>query len=229
LSSNETNQSVIGRLPATIEVTDLPLLNEGLAFLFQELGNATALYQLDPQAGREGIVHSVETVIKFLSVFAPVIAARLHAPLGVLFDALMSLDDGMVSLLLKPAKRAGRARASALRKALIGAAVFTVERFKETGMEVPPAHKTVASILKAEGVKLARGRAGTMTARTIRGWCAEVSADVGRHGVAAQTYDRLISTFTGSDTNELPPADARELLLSKLAQTARAMRAHEGA
>jgi hypothetical protein len=79
------------------------------------------LYQKDANAGREGVVHSVEWVLNFLQRFAPVIFSKLHAPLIVLFNALMSLDDGNVSPLLKPTKKTGRAP-------LIGAAAFTVTR-----------------------------------------------------------------------------------------------------
>jgi hypothetical protein len=228
-NASKAARSVVGRLPATIEVGDLTLLNEALAYLFHELDKATELHQSDAKAGREGVIHSVETVVHFLSVFAPVISSRLHAPLGVLYDALMNLDDGKVLPLLKPAKRTGRTRASALRASLIGAAVFTVKRLTETRMEARNAHKAVANTLKGLGVKPARGSAGTITARTIRGWCEEVSADVGQHGEAAQAYYYLMNDPKGSDINELPPTEARDVLFNRLAAVVRTIRAHEGA
>jgi hypothetical protein len=217
----KTVSSVIGSLPERIKPRDLGRLNEGLAYLFQELRKATELHQSNTNAGREGAIHSVETTIKFLSLFAPVISLRLHAPLGVLCDALMSLDDGKALPLLKPAKKLGRMRASALRGSLIGGAVFTVKRLTETGMKAPAAHQAVASALKRVGIKPARGRAEkSITARTIRGWCEEVSVDVGRHGEAAQTYDLLIKEGVA-----LP----KQALLDRLTETAKVIRAQEGA
>jgi hypothetical protein len=226
----EAAPSVVGSLPEKIEPSDLCLLNEALAYLFQELHRASALYKSNPIAGREGAIHSVETVVNFLSVFAPVISASLHAPLATLFDALMYLDDGRVLPLLKPAKKTGRARASAIRESLIGATAFTVKRLTETGMTAPDAHKAVARILGGIGIKPARGRAdNVITARTIGGWCEQVRADVGRYSTAAQTYDLLISDPRGSTANDLLPAQARSALLEQLAKTAKKIRADEGA
>src|SRR5262249_15200652 len=148
-------------------------------------------------AGREGVIHSVETTINFLSLFAAVISSSLHAPLGALHDALMSLNDGRVLPLLDPAKKTGRPRASAMRASLIGLVAFTVMRLTETGMQATAAHTTVARELEKAGIKPARG-ARMITARTIRGWCEEVRSDVGRHGGASQTYNHLIADPRGS-------------------------------
>jgi hypothetical protein len=224
-SRKKAAQSVVGSLPARIKPSNLPSLNEALAYLFHELGKASELHQTDGNAGREGTIHSVETLLKFLSLFAPVISSRLHAPLAVLFDALMSLDDGKVLPLLKPTNKNGRTRASALRGSLIGAAAFTVRRLTETGMLAPTAHEAVAHKLKGIGVTPARGR-GRLTARTVRGWCQEVRTDIGRHGESAQTYDELIAV---DDTNGLPPQQSRTVLLNRLAEAAKKVRAHEGA
>jgi hypothetical protein len=221
--------SVVGSLPATIEPNHLPLLNEALAFLFQELATAAALHQSGADVGREGVIHSVETAVKFLSVFSPVISSALHAPLGQLLDALLSLDDGRALPLLTPVKQTGRPRASALRGSLIGAAVYTVDRLTETGLPAHRARDAVARTLKAARVKPARGRAQIITRRTIRSWCEEVSADVGRHGEAAQTYDPLINDPSLSPATHLPPLKARAVLLEWLAVTARRIRAQEGA
>jgi hypothetical protein len=216
-------------LPHRIRPEDLPRINEAFGCLFRELGKATELYQEPANAGREGVIHSVETVLKFLSRFGPVISSSLHAPLTVLFDALMSLDDGKIAPLLKPARTTGRAPASAIRQSLIGAAAFTVTRLTETGMHAPAAHKAVAKTLKSAGIKPARGRNATITARTIRGWCEEVSADFGRRGEAAQTYDLMLEGPRDHTTSDLPPEQARALLVDRLATVARRIRADEGA
>ena len=138
-------RSVVGSLPKRIKPSDLRRLNEALAYLFRELETATELHGSNTNAaGREGVIHSVETAVKFFSLFAPVISLSLHAPLGVLLDALMSLDDGRVLPLLKPANKTGRPRASAFRKSLIGSAAFTVKRLTESGMQAPAARNAVA-------------------------------------------------------------------------------------
>jgi hypothetical protein len=159
----QATPSVVGSLPNEIKPNDLPRLNEALAYLFQELGRAKELFQ---NSGREGAIHSVETVTKFLSLFDPVISLSLHAPLAVLFDALMSLDDGKVLPLLKAAKKTGRSRATASRVSLMGTAAFTIKRRTETGMPASAAYTAVARALEVAGVKPARGRAGRITART---------------------------------------------------------------
>jgi hypothetical protein len=220
--------SVVGSLPESVQPNDLPRLNEALAYLFQELHKAALLYQSNPDAGREGVIHSLETVLKFLSVFAPVISSGLHAPLAVLFDALMNLGEGSVLPLLRPPRKFGRLRASAMRGSLIGAVAFTVKRLTETGMNAPAAHIAVARCLKGADVKPARGRAGAIiTKRTIRGWCEQVSADVGRHGEAAQTYDLLTTDPTAGVTTKLPPKKARTILLRRLVEAAKKIRAQE--
>jgi hypothetical protein len=225
---SEATPSVVGSLPEKVTPRDLNRLNEALAYIFHELRTAITLHQSNANAGREGVIHSVETTINFFSLFAPVILSSLHSPLAVLHDALMNLDDGRVLPLLKPSKKTGRPRASAMRGALIGAAAFTVKRLTETGMQAATAHKVVAHKLKSMAVRAGRGRAGTMTARTIRGWCEEVNADVGRRGEAAQTYDHLISDPRGRN-NKLTPVQARSALLRRLASVVQKIRAQEGA
>jgi hypothetical protein len=159
----------------------------------------------------------------------PIGSHGLHAPLVALFDALLSLDDGKLLPLLVPKKKpkGGRARASALRASLIGVSVFTVNRLIETGMLAPAAQKAVAQKLKISGIKSARG-AGTISARTVRGWCEHVSEDVGRHSEAAQTYDFLI-TDPEAVTDGLAPSQARTVLLDRLGALTKKIRAQEGA
>ena len=97
-------------------------------------------------------------------------------------------------------------------------------------MQAPAAHEAVARKLESMGVKAARGQAGkAIIARTIRGWCEEVSADVGRHGEGAQAYDELINDPKGSTTNDLLPKQAQTVLLDRLAALAKKIRAQEGA
>ena len=76
------------------------------------------------------------TVIERTGVYPLIVAEGVHAPIALLFDALMSLDDGKVSLMLAPKKRSGRAHASSFYNGLKGIAVFTVQRLQATGVKL---------------------------------------------------------------------------------------------
>jgi hypothetical protein len=193
--------------------------------LYKGLDDAKQLFETN---GREGVIHALECVLKFLEKSTVVRSDGLHAPLAGLFDALMALDDGRVLPLLKPAKKTGRARASAMRESLIGAVVYTVDRLIETGMGADAAYEAVARKLNSLGITPARGAKPTIL-RTIRGWCERTHADVGRHGEAAQTYDGLLSTHPRGAADGLPPRQVRAALLDQLAEMAKRIRAHEGA
>jgi len=160
-------------------------LNAAFDFLYGGLRDAKKLFEAGDSAGREGAIHALETVLKFLSRFQPILDEGLNAPLAGLSNALLSLDDGTVLALLKPVQPRGRSRASAFRDSLKGAAAFTVDRLCATGRTAPDAHADVAQVLRDAGVTAARGRFPAITSRTVRGWCQEVAADIGRRGDAA--------------------------------------------
>jgi hypothetical protein len=226
---SEAPSSVVGSLPATIEPSDLPRLNEALAYLFQELAKAIELHRADTNAGREGAIHSVETVTKFLSLFSPVISSSLHAPLVALFDALMNLDDGVVAPILRPVPHGGRSRASAVSGSIKGVAAFTVDRLCATGLPAASARKLVAQTLRAAGLVAERGRYPAITERTIRGWRENVAADVGRKGEAAQTFDLMQQDKDLAPTSGRDPASTRRELLHRLGNLIRRTRSGEKA
>jgi hypothetical protein len=159
--------------------------------LCDELREAKLLFESGCDTGREGAIHAVEALTKFLMLSETVRREGLIAPLGVLLSALMSLDDGATQPILRRRPRRGRSRASAMRDCDIGAAAFTVSRLKELGMHDSDANKLVARRLTKIGVKASRGRNQTITERTVKGWCEAVSADFGRTGEAAVTFDLL--------------------------------------
>jgi hypothetical protein len=69
----------------------------GIERLFDSLRNwieANRLFQAGMNDGREGAIHSVESVLKFLRQIPQIGDQGLTAPLARLFDALMNLDDG---------------------------------------------------------------------------------------------------------------------------------------
>ena len=186
--SKHKRQCNVGTGPSAEDVAAL-----GATFnaLYKGLIEAKQVFDSGRNEGREGVIHAVETVLKFLAKSGPIRSHGLHAPLAALFDALMSLDDGVVLPILKKARRTGRGRASAMRESIKGAVAFTAYALHATGQSVPAAHKLVASALQKQGVTTERGRDQGVTTRTVRGWCEDVAADVSRESEAAQTFDRL--------------------------------------
>jgi hypothetical protein len=174
---------------------DIAALNAAFDFLYGGLRDGKKLFEANNSGGREGAIHSLEVLVKFLSQFRPVLDEGLNAPLIALFNALLTLNDGNVLPILKPAPARGRSRASGIRDGLKGAAAFTVARLRATGRSVPDAREDVARVFRDAGVTTARGRYPTVTRRTVRGWCEEVAADMGRRGEAAQTFDGLQSEY----------------------------------
>lgn len=183
-------------------------ITQAFDFLFSGLRDAKSLFETGDDAGHEGVIHAVEIVIKFLSLFDPVKSESLHAPLARLFSDLMALDDGVASKMLVPKSRSGRARASGAYDALKGIAVFTVWRLQATGMQPVDARKAVASTLDKLKVRPARkgsaGGMGQITERTLRNWEEQIAADVGCHTAAAKTlkeaeaeYEREVVTRVG--------------------------------
>jgi hypothetical protein len=166
-------------------------ITQAFDFLFSELRDAKRLFDAGNDAGREGVIHAVEVVIKFLSLFELVKNESLHAPLARLFTDLMALNDGVASTMLAPKARSGRARASGAYDALKGIAVFTVRRLQATGMQPVDARKAVASALDKLNVRPARkgsaGGTGQITERTLRTWEEQIATDVGCRTTAAQT------------------------------------------
>jgi hypothetical protein len=191
-------------------------ISQAFDVLFAQLLEAKRRFENGDHAGRDGVIHALESVLKFLGLFEQVQSAHLHAPLAALFDALLHLDDGETHPMLDKVKHSGRARASAGRESLKGFAAFTVDRLCALGIPQPKAHETVARVLESEGVSPARGK-GPITGRTVRLWCQHVAADVGRHGEAAQAFDFLQRTAAARGELDSP----EELLLERLKRLVR--------
>ena len=159
------------------------------------LVEANRLFQAGDNGGREGAIHGVELVLKFLMQIPEIGDQGLTAPLGVLQDALMNLDDGRTQPMLQAVRKTGRARVGAIRDSHVGAVAFTVSRLQGAGMSREEAFKAVAKALNRAGVAPSRGRNSAFTPRTIRGWCERVAEDVGCHGEAARTCRLLDEKF----------------------------------
>jgi hypothetical protein len=137
-------------------------ISDAFNFLYHGLREAKSRFE-NPVAhdgGRDGAIHALEYVLKFFTVlertevYPLIVRDGVHAPLARLYSDLMSLDDGMVSAMIAPIKKRGRARASAAYDALKGIAAFTVRRLTATGIRPLEARKLVASELAKRGTAL---------------------------------------------------------------------------
>ncbi len=226
--------------PSTPSAEELAAIKAAFDELYSGLFKAKQLFESGRNGGREGAIHAVESVLKFIEKSTVVQSQGYHAPLARLFDDLLSLDDGKVSELLKPRSRSGRAVAGGFYDALRGVAVFTVRRLEATGMAVADARKMVSNKLNGLNVRPARKGSkdggGKITARTLRGWQEGIAADVGFHSTAAQTLRDLeaenltealqiagLSSLPSGATPEtilldqFPTADIRRCFLDRLA------------
>jgi hypothetical protein len=215
------------RPPTAAEGNQLDALNEAFDHLLSGLREGKSLFQAGNEAGREGAIHALESVIKFLSLFQPVLDEGLHASLATLLDGLLGLDDGAVAPLLKPIPHIGRPRASALRESFIGGAAFAVDRLCGAGLPAPEAREFVASVLRAEGITAARGRFPEVTEDTVRGWCDNVAVDVELKGEAAQTFSGLRGDPEASPPPGTDAELVRQFFRDRLTHVIRSIRALE--
>jgi hypothetical protein len=176
---------------ASLSPQDIEDLKAAFDFLYCGLREAKRRFETGDDSGRDGAIHAVETVVKFLSGFEPVVAEALHTPLARLFTDLMALNDGTRSAILAPSPTSGRTRANAGYDALKGIAVFTVRRLEATGMRPTEARKIVAETLNKLNIRPARkgssGGSGRITERSLRAWREAIAADVGCNFTPAQT------------------------------------------
>ena len=212
----------LGTLPEVLSPADLPKLNEGLRYLLKELRQAQAEFRGGRQL--DGAYLSLCAVYAFLTLFHPMGVEGLAVPLSALENALWKLDEGITEALLKPAQRAkgGRPPASLLRQEFIGMVAYTVEHLCHLGYSLAEAHAEVARDLTRVGVKTDRG-SDRITARTVRGWCEQVSENVGRHSVhspAALRWAVLRSDPRKAAIDRMPPKAAASLLRGRLVDTA---------
>jgi len=185
--------------------------------LYAGLVKAKQQFETGGNGGREGAIHAIETVLMFLESSSIFRSHGLHAPLVFLLDSLMNLDDGVVQPILQPVRHSGRGRVSAVRESFKGVVAFTVDRLCATGLPVDEARKLVARTLQQAGLVAERGRYRAVTERTVRGWCEDVAADVGRKGQAAQTFDLMQQDKDFAPASGRDPASTRRELLHRLA------------
>lgn len=213
---------MVGTLPEVLTPEDLRKLNVGLRHLFKELREAQAEFSSGSHI--DGVYYSLIAVYAFLSLFRVTSIEGLTMPLAALESALWALDQGNTEPLLKPAgqARSGRPKASRLRHEFIGTLAYTVRRLCDFGYTLSRAQMEIAADLRHIGVKT-DGGSDRITARTVRGWCDDVSEDVGRHHPAAQRYDLLMADPRTAALARLPPEAAAKALRQQLVHAARAL------
>jgi hypothetical protein len=214
--------SAVGTLPEALGPGDLPNLNEGLRYLFKELREAQAAFSRGSHL--DGTYSSLVAVLAFLSLFRVTSIEGLASPLAALESALWALDEGITQPLLRPAgsARSGRPRAPELRQEFIGMVAYTVRRLCDFGYTLSKAHTEVAADLRRIGATTDWG-SDRITARTVRGWCEDVSEDAGRHYPAAQRYHALMADPRTAALGRMPAGAAAKALRHQLVHAARAL------
>jgi hypothetical protein len=195
-----------GALPETVDAGNLEILNSGLHSLFTDLRQARFYFQNGEGNGRGGAVTALGALWRFITLFEAPRAEMLHMPILDLQQALAALEYNNVSPMLKPVRRPGRPKSSDTREALKGCVAGIVQLLLQAGMTPPDAHLLVAKALGKLAVRPERG-AGNITDTTVRHWCDEVAADVGRRGTAAMVYDTM---FTAKEIERLSAEPSNE-------------------
>lgn len=203
-------------LPEQIGPTDVAAVNEALAALFGELRSAQSLPPSETHERLAAVV-ALGAVWRFLVQFESALAEGLHLPLLSLHGSLQALNENNVAPLLKPtpAPDGGRAPDSPERQALIGFAAGAVGWLKWTGLSRDAAHKAVADALHKLGIRPGRG-SGRLKARTVRGWCERVAADVGGQSIAKIQADAMLTAKWQAKIKAPQQQQARKFVLNAL-------------
>jgi hypothetical protein len=200
-----------GTLPEKIGEADLSTLNKALGFLFGQLREARAQFAQEGDNGRRGALTALSSFWRFITLFSTPLAETLHIPIVRLQDAVTMLNYNRIEPILKPIRHRGRAPSSYSYACLKGCAAATVQLLVQAGLDLAEARLAVARQLSKRGVRPERG-SGTVTRTTVRNWCNEISADVGRRGAAALTYDKELPEWVSA----LPKHRARQFALRLL-------------
>jgi len=143
--------------------------------------------------GRPGAIDALLAVMEFLSLISTPGELLRQRPISALVSALISLDDGKVLPMLKPVHLPGQSKNSVAKESAKAMVVFVVKRLTGMGLDRNSAYKKVARVCRQAGVspgrKGGKNQIGTeMTARTVRKWCDDISADVGCHSRAGRHF-----------------------------------------
>jgi hypothetical protein len=206
-----------GTLPEIIAETDLETLNSALGFLFARLREARRRFDQEGDNGRGGAIAALAAFWRFVVLFKRPLAEGLQDPIIRLQDALFHLNHNLVSPIVKPIPRPGRAPSSDAHATIKGYAAAAVTRLMDTGLDRQAAHEAVAKLLARLGVHAERG-SGRITANTIKNWCNEVSSDVSRHSIAAVASDRMFTDVDEQRFSSMTKEQAPRFVLESFAR-----------
>jgi len=213
----EFSNRATGTLPESIGASELETLNLGLRFLFALLREARRQFDQEGDNGRLGAFTALGALWRFVTLFEVPLAESLQVPILQLQDALVGLNQNLVSPIVEPNPRHGRAPSSQTHATLKGLAAGTVKRLVEMGLSSRDAQHAVANRLDKLGIRPERG-SGKVTSATVRNWCHEVSTDVGRHGTSAQMHDSMFERPEEQQRfSEMPIEEAKRNALNTLA------------
>lgn len=170
---------------------DYDILFEGLRFFTLKLQCAT--YLPDDEAK----ITAIDAAAQLAALFK--YSEDLTLPFLHIQDALRHGAP-----VIKPTRRKGRPRLLDEQAILHGYVAATVDRLISTGMSQKKAWEEVA-----RGLRSVQSHRGLTTPRTVRGWCEEVSADVGRHGTAAWVYHDMTTGAEGQKFSNLETVKAK--------------------
>lgn len=214
-------------------------ISDSFNFLYHGLKEAKRRFE-NPAAedgGRDGAVHALEYVLKFFTalerngVYPLIVRDGVQAPLARLLGDLESLDDGLVSAMLVPKKKSGRARANVFYDGIKGIAVFTARRLTATGIPPAEARKRVASELATLGIRPARkgsdDGSGRFSERTLRKWQDDIGANVTATDTLTQLEAaHLEEVLKGFGLSVLPAGSTADDLLRQRCEGADLQRAY---
>jgi hypothetical protein len=164
-----------GTLPEVITSSELQTLNSALRFLFASLREIRPLYQnAEAEDRRRAICVALSFYCRFIQLFQKPLEEELDVPILHLTDALVGLNDNLVSPILQTIPKKGRSKSSDAHNALKGLVAATVTYLCENGFRAENAHNALAQWLNKLGVRSERG-SGDITPTTVFNWCNEVS------------------------------------------------------
>jgi hypothetical protein len=198
-----------GVLPETVSASDLEILNSGLHLLFTDLRSAHSYFQRGEGNQRAGALTALGALLRFITLFEVPRAEMLHMSILDLQQALAALENNNVSPMFKPVRRPGRPKSSDAREAMKGCVAGTVQLLLQAGMTPPDAQQRVAEELRKLDIRPDWG-AGDVTDTTVRHWCDNVAADVGRRGTAVTVYETMLTAKEIERFSALPSNEARQ-------------------
>jgi hypothetical protein len=208
-----------GTLPTELTADHLVTLNTALRLLFAELRVAYWKHSNGDGYGRGGVVRTLGLTLRFLTMFKQPDAINIHTPVLHLINALMQLDNGVIT---KPLLERvvggpddGRPPGDVRYNALIGMVAATVKKLRQFGVPLDRALQQVADTLVEHGVRTHQNK--EITSTTVSNWCKYVSA------APSGSEEKVVFNSMFSETENKPSGG-----LTRAQQRERALNALKG-